>query len=673
MYKSRLNSWGFGKYASRQDWLAVALLKHQKRAAGIDVRKVQIHNRERDQTDFEKYLKQQNVSEADLLSEAMTSGVTVPDHVHCVLASAISPELNVSKSLHATGMAAQQDLAHQGLAHNSRSGGHENILMQPHTSYTQDTTQPVSDFRDLGSVGSQKVPSLHSPVSQNRYTDAPVEGLGMPLAYSPFTIARESIQNSVNLFSDPQSQPSRLPSPIHDDRVNVRSDIRLKPSQPQSSHPTMALLRYLEQAVNPMTGIMPTSPSYTDITRMVGQVPVPHGVQSSSNNKIRVVSPVHHHNVFDDPVGPVSAQAHYEAGHRAGEHVAVASGQSNSHDEYSASLLEVPVGDDQSRAFMKAVMMACMSGTAGDVTLQAEWLSEALNRLRTMCKAEDTMLLVTVNIILVWLEVHDAGPLLESLMRALFNVTAHVLGNESPITCILEWTAAAAGKKLPSSHIDSDALRRVARDFSERLGPEHPHTIVALYYMCFHMMCIDKRYAEAEEELKKLYSTALKTLGPSSFQTICVLATLSRAQSRQKKYHAALETINRSIRETPLGLNHPHRLELLVRKALICWKLRDENEMEWFYWDREQEQLYWFVFRGRVATLGRYHKLTKKAYDSLVQILKENGRWDIEKGRVQQLLTDPQVATWGHECWWRCMVPRDREGEVQRASSEETE
>src|SRR5436305_12714015 len=194
---------------------------------------------------------------------------------------------------------------------------------------------------------------------------------------------------------------------------------------------------------------------------------------------------------------------------------------------------------------MKEVMMACMSSAAGDVTLQAEWLSEASDKLRTMSKAGDAMLLVTVNIILVWLEVHDAGPLPESLMRALFNVTAHVLGNESPITCILEWTAAAAGKKLPSSRIDSDALRRIARDFSERLGPEHPHTIVALYYMCFHMIRIDKRYAEAEEELKKLYSTTLKTLGPSSFQTICVLATLSRAQSRQKKYHAALETINR--------------------------------------------------------------------------------------------------------------------------------
>lgn len=587
MYKSRLNSWGFGKYASRQDWLAVALLKHQKRAAGIDVHKVQIHNRERSQADFEKYLKQQRVSEADLLSEAMTSGVTVPDHVHCVLASVISPELTASKSLLATGVAAQQGLAY-------------------------------------------------------------------------------------NLFRVLQPQPSRLPSPLHDDMVNVRPDTRLIPSPPGSSHPTIAPPQDLEQAVNSMTGTMPTSLLYTDITRVVEQVPVPNCVQISSND-ILVVSPAQYHNAFDDFVGPISAQAHYEARRRAEERVAVASGQSSSHDEYSASLLEVPVGDDQSRSFMKGIMMACISGAAGDMTLQGEWLSEALSKLRTMCKAQDAMLLVTVNIILVWLEVHDPGPLLESLMRALFNVTAHVLGNDSNITYILEWTVAAAGRKLRSSHIDSDTLRRIARDFSERLGPEHPHTIVALYYMSFHMVRIDKRYAEAEEELKKLYPTALKTLGPSSFQTICVLATLSRAQSRQKKYHAALETIDRSLREAPLGLNHPHRLELLVRKALICWKLRDEDQMEWSYWDGEQEQLYFIVFRGRVATLGSHHKLTDKAHDSLVQILQENGRWDIEKGRVQQILTDPQVATWGHECWWRSMVPRDREGDVQWESSEETE
>jgi hypothetical protein len=88
----------------------------------------------------------------------------------------------------------------------------------------------------------------------------------------------------------------------------------------------MALPQHLEQAVNPMTGIMPTSPSYKEITRMIGYVPVPHGIQSSSNNNIRLVSPAHQHNAINDPVGPVSAQAHYEAGRRAEGGVAVASG-----------------------------------------------------------------------------------------------------------------------------------------------------------------------------------------------------------------------------------------------------------------------------------------------------------------------------------------------------------
>ena len=159
---------------------------------------------------------------------------------------------------------------------------------------------------------------------------------------------------------------------------------------------------------------------------------------------------------------------------------------------------------------------------------------------------------------------------------------------------------------------------------------------------------------------------------------MCVLATLSRAQSRQNKHHAALDTIDQCLKEAPLGLNHPQLLDLLCRKALICGHLKDKlkptKETERQYWDEKMEELYWIVTRGRVATLGRHHKRTIEAHDTLIGILEDNRRYDLEavKAEALELLKQPQMAVSSYESWWQSMVPKDREGETQLAPFEVT-
>jgi hypothetical protein len=113
----------------------------------------------------------------------------------------------------------------------------------------------------------------------------------------------------------------------------------------------------------------------------------------------------------------------------------------------------------------------------------------------------------------------------------------------------------------------------------------------------------------------------------------------------------------------PLGANHPHILEMIVRKAVLCWRLGRSDEAE---------RLYSIAYRGRIATLGPEHRSTNKAHHSLVTVLKERARWESKKDEVQRLVVDPQVAVTEYESWWRRVVEANRDSGRFCDSSEET-
>lgn len=640
MYKSRFTKWGIGKYTSKQDWQAFVILKDRARAAGIDLRQVQIHNRIRNLPELERYLRKQEISEEDFLNEAIKAGASVPDHVRSIPA-------------------------------------------------------PVSSAEQTAAVDGVWTPIGHSCdsfVNETLNSLPTIEGVELPLFESSFNNAQGLPHDHSNKFEGSQLQH-------HDPQSCPQGDAPRESHFKHHDHPQSCpsgippeLTMYLAQAVNPMSGIMPIGPSYVDLSAMAEQISTPYQAHVYHNHGTREIDVTHGTANLSVPSFQSLAQARLESVDFDGAQDLRQNRQLSSADDLSSALhMPVPgsvpdptaqyVQTEEHHAFMGYVFMACMSDAAGvvdcDVDLREFWMDQASLKLRVMCVAQDPMLLVTVHTILVWLQVHDTDSRAESLIGDLSRETEFELGKDSSIAVTLQCMTAAAGKKLPNSPIGLDTLRRVVHEFGAEMGPNHPHTLVALYYMCFHMLLVHRRFAEAEEELRKLYNTTSNILGKSSFLAVCVLGTLSRAQSRQNKHHAALDTVNQCIQEAPLGLNHPHRLELLSRKALICGHLKDklkpEEDTERLYWDAMMERLHWTVVRGRVATLGGHHSHTQAAHETLLETLTTNGRWELMKGEVQELLTKPQVAVSSYESWWQSKVPRDRDGDVKRAWGESTE
>lgn len=308
--------------------------------------------------------------------------------------------------------------------------------------------------------------------------------------------------------------------------------------------------------------------------------------------------------------------------------------------------------EDHDTSWLMACMEACMYSAARKRHKMKLSLQQASTSFQQMCSLQSPFILTAASIMLTWLLVHAEGSISEKIMGTAFQVAKTQLGSDSPVCILLEWIAiATTASKLQECHINSTKLQQVWSEFSRTLGAEHGHTIVALYCLSFHLMNVEKDFIQAEAWLQCLSLVSEKVFGSSNVQTINILATLSRAQHRQKKHTTALETINRSLSVSPWGLNHPHRLELLLRKALILRKLECLEEME---------ELYWIVVKGRVATLGIHHRTTIAAHNSLVDILHSNGKWEAKKDDAHALLVDPQISVTEYESWWRRSLEANR-------------
>jgi hypothetical protein len=635
MYKSRFDRWGFGKNTTKQDWQAFVILRDRKKAAGVDLRQVQIHQRIRRLSELERFLRKQDVSEEEFLKEATESGMTVPDHVRSIPSSCNDPEQVVQVV----------------------------TVCKP----TEDACNKCANDSLV-------------PLNAVQYVET-------SLRHTQFDRAQGSYEGSSNAFE-------RLQLPFEQARLCSQASKRQLEDHPHHDHNQSLisilpneLSTYIEQAVNPGRGIMAPCPSFDHLSELAQLWDAPSSPREFPRSTIGI----------DFALGALrSSDPLVRSDLQIGQDVAkigeVPSMGGSGHLKFYPLPVPVPgsipdptilyVQTAKHHALMGDVLMACMSAAAGDpsqdVDLADLWMEQAVFKLKVMCATQDPMFLFTVHMILVWLQVHDTESRTESLIGKLSDATAFQLGKTSPIAITLDYMTAAAGKKLSISGLGLGQLCGAVNELNVQLGPDHPHTLVTLYYMCFHMMRVDHRFAEAEEELRKLYGATSKILGTSSFLTVCVLATLSRAQSRQNKHHAALDTIDQCLKEAPLGLNHPHLLDLLCRKALICGHLKDKlkptEETERQYWDKKMEELYWIVTRGRVATLGRHHKRTIEAHDTLIGILEDNGRYDLEavKAEALELLKQPQMAVSSYESWWRSMVPKDREGETQPAPLEVT-
>lgn len=156
--------------------------------------------------------------------------------------------------------------------------------------------------------------------------------------------------------------------------------------------------------------------------------------------------------------------------------------------------------------------------------------------------------------------------------------------------------------------------------------------------MAFQLLLEGAYSNKAEAQLLAPYDTAAHVLGPNALLTVNILATLSRAQTRQGHHEATLNTIGKCLQRTPLGMplrsNHLHRFELLYRKALTCKNMGQITDMV---------ECIYTVGESRAAALGTSRPSTQKAHSTLVEALREFNMWDDDEGRAHRSLNSPQV------------------------------
>lgn len=598
MFKTRLSSWGLSKNATKEDWQAFAILRHNREAIAQPFSRVEMHKKIKSEKDFRNYLRHHKISEEDFVRESLASSIRLPSHIrYC------DPESPVFEAAQAAGSGSQQ-LMHPD---------------QPHQGQTTIGGESLGPGLFVGTipVRSSYLPAMdiqanHMAQDSTRACDTLYLGAAPAGSFSIDGNGRGGASIFPRLV--PFSEPAALGA-FTDERPGSTEYIpSARPNPISFTFGRMTLPSYLSQAIEPEVGVMPVVPSYNNLGGMLGQLlsPGPSGM----------------------------------------------------------SVLGVDNESGRYNAFMFDTMMACISAAAKEFLVCGQWLHQASLGLRRMCSSLDHLLLPTLSTVLVWLQVHDEGGtegslgIAESLMREFSRVAADELGRDASLCRILQWMIAAAGKKLETCRIDSEMLQQVWIEYRNVLGYEHPSTIVALYCLSFHLLKVNKSYMQAEIYLRRAHEAAVKVFGASHLQSLNILATLSRTQSRQGNLEGALDTIKKSVNEEPLGQNHPHRLMLMLRMALIYGRM---GKVE------ETEQLYWIVVEGRAATLGPQHKSTKSAYASLVHILRNAGKWEFSKERVQRLLSEPQVAVSAYETWWHHMVEQGSGAQQQRASSEETE
>jgi hypothetical protein len=264
---------------------------------------------------------------------------------------------------------------------------------------------------------------------------------------------------------------------------------------------------------------------------------------------------------------------------------------------------------------------ACLYQNNAD--LVARSLTSAKTQLRSMLINENAMLLTGLNHMLSLLHMHQQGSVAESVMNAALEVAELALKPKDPVRTTIQWMTAASGQKIEQSGLTSQSLRDVLLDFMSSLGPDHPHTLTAMYNLSFQLL-LDGNVSEPQSLLQKLYEKSKAILGKSHMQTITALTTLSRAQSNEGHHQAAIETMKAAISSSEAtfhpDLDHPFRLESKRRLAQLHEKLGQKELME---------PLYWEVLIGRIKMLGK-HSYTFGAKRDLIALLKDLGKWDYE-------------------------------------------
>lgn len=613
MYKGRLASWKVGKNASRKDYLVLARHFADRQSRGFPEGSFEVHNKIRGIDDLRRYLIQHGEKEEAFFAEAVAGTTPTPSYIHYVepdhdmLAGADETEYilqgtNMAEDRAAESLAVSPSFTEPASGQNPDSHSYRG----PAASFEQQNSNVAAVCTvDRASPDTDRTDPTLLCVSAGQYRNARYVGTSAGAA----TLSDAYDHHTNNLYLQMQIETTSSAA-VFSELSNLSSWQSL--ANVGNNLTCSDASRYAEISL-PFVDQMQAGSAFVD--------------ESLLSSPLSQISP-------EDSVLPQSMRQR-----------------------------------DDRLVFMSACMLACMYEAAKRNGLQALCLEQAFSAFRRLCVARSPYILTSAITILTWMLVHVEGSFTDDVMGSTNRIASEVLSNNDPICVLLHWMFLATATKLAESPIDSSELRRIQFVFRETHGDYHRHSIVAKYCLAFHLMNVDRlssadALAEAVDHLSQTEVIATNVLGASDLMTINIVSTLSRAYSRRGDYVSALNAINRSLQAEPLGANHPHRLEIIVRKAVICRKLGRSDEAE---------RLYWIAVRGRIATLGKDHRSTNKAYHSLVTVLTERGRWDSMRDMAHRLLVDPQVAVTEYESWWRRVVDANQGSGRFRASSEESE
>ena len=643
MYKSRLDSWGLSKNASESDYLAVAVLLNLHNVANLPECDFFLKNKRKTPKEFRKRLKNENIVEANFLAKAIAKKIIIPSYVHCVTPHDL-PEYSHSQVGESTRSA---DAALAIPATHRQHGIFDELEstrddQQSALTSQLSTTAACSDSASGLSESWARVVDVTNTHEQN----------GKRLRWMQNTLDDattecEEAETASMLFESLVEASGTMPSlctAINSGAENSKAVDQLHPNPDLATASFAELMpdAFSAPPFNPDLGL--TIARAYDPARLLSQMDLANEEQSVLRPESYDVGVAQYQN----PKNNMATSEGPNKSDRTLPSVPIASmvpvplintaSQLQLNIEGSESILNVmDRWQNEAAGLLAASIYAPTSGALGRTDALDYSLKQVAAFVRKMCLSNNSLLLLTIDTVMVFLVVYAEGSLPESILRAIYHAAIGTLGEDDPVCLVIEWMTTAAGGSLLARRIDSTALQNVCNRISQTYGNTHSHSIVAAYCLAFQLL-LEGKPSEAEERLLRLHETAVEFLGPKALISLNTLATLSRAQTRQGKHEAALDSISRCLNRTPvgtpLGLNYPYRYELLYRKALICKQLgRTDNMLKY----------YCIVVEGRAAALGKTHASTQKAHKSLVEALQENDMWEDHKDLVHRLLNHPQV------------------------------
>lgn len=587
MFKSRLQQWGFVKNLSSNDWHALAKLYKARRGSGKQATEFLVNGRRKTVADLQKHIRSlsQKLSEEEFLAAA--ESVIVPPHVRSYTPDpgGTPNSSSYSPSLSSSNGSISSTLHFTPISANTLLSHLQPSSMKDRPLHFEDGAAPIS------STSSLRHPTTEAALQQESVTD------------EDYVL----VSNSSETVSEALSSPSSCDQ--------VQQDVRTMAWQVVKPVPLMS--RYDAEDIR--SWVLVNSTEATEGAQG-NETLCPKCSQALSEHCIRLeeLAPSNQH-----PRNLLCSAA-----------------------QEAMILPSTTEGRGEAWRWMAFCFGACIHMSRGDTELSTKILTSAAEELEEMLSKYDRLTLMSLNLMLSILHMHDQSSIAERIVRSAFEVAQRILSVDDGIRVTIEWMVRVAGRTLQKGGEVLVKLEQVHQAFDTTLGTSSPTTIASLYNVAW-MLCYEGRWQEAEGTLQDLYERSSASLGTMHLQSTMILATLSRAQSRQGKYSAAINTIKRSIHDSvsTLGRSHPYRLELKRRLALMYEEIGEKELMADLYWD---------VLKGRIKMLGTEHPYTAGAKADVEKLLKELGQWNEDgstQSSIDQLFTKTSPVYVSYEAY----------------------